>query len=328
MRCLGVSLAVVTCLLVGSAPALAQGKQKQADALFEEGRKLLADAGNDKDKVRVACAKFDEAIKLDPEAPGTMLNLGLCNEKLEKFKTALYWFRKAQARASETNLPDYEKAAKDHTVDLASKVATIKIAFNTSPPSDVKVKIDGEEVAPADYLHAEVDPGSHTLTAGGTGVKIVTQEFTVAGRGGETITIDFVQGDNTVIVDRGKSRRMIAIYVAIGGGALMLTSGGISLYAMGKYNECVGEQKMIDPDKIAPGGTCPFRTDAEATDYANRYQKLAQNVGTGFFIAGAVVIGVAAYLYFTAPAKERVDRTVFVPTISPEQVGFAVTRSF
>lgn len=324
MRCLGV-LVVVACY-AGS--ALAQGKQKQADALFEEGRKLLAAAGDDREKVKVACAKFDEAIKLDPEAPGTMLNLGLCNEKLEKYKTALYWFRKAQARAAETNLPDYETAAKQHTVDLASKVATIKIAFSTPPPPDTRVKIDGEEVAPADYLHAEVDAGHHTIVAGATGKKIWQQEFDVTGRGGQTITVELVEGENAVIVDRGKSRRMLAIYVAIGGGALLLTSGIISYYALTKYDQCVVlENKTIDTDAIM-NGTCPAMNPSEATDYANSYQRLAQNVGTGFFIAGTVTIGVAAYLYFTAPAKERVDRTVLVPSVGPEHAGFVVSGRF
>src|SRR5688572_11134782 len=178
MRRLGVPL-VVVCVWFGS--AIAQNKNQRADELFEEGRKLLAAAGDDKAKVAEACAKFDEAIKLDPEAPGTMLNLGLCNEKLDKYKTALYWFRKAQARASETNLPDFEKAAKDHTADLATKVATIKITFTTPPPDGTRVKIDGEEVAPADYLRAEVDAGPHTLVAGAPGKKIVNMEFTVEG---------------------------------------------------------------------------------------------------------------------------------------------------
>jgi hypothetical protein len=50
--------------------------------------------------------------------------------------------------------------------------------------------------------------------------------------------------------------------------------------------------------------------------------------GTSLFVAGAVTVGVAAVLYLTAPDKERVDRTVFVPAIGPDQVGFAITRGF
>src|SRR6478736_4072635 len=112
-----VSLVALMWLSGGSAsaqPIAAPGSQQEkADALFEEGRKLLGE--ND---ATGACEKFNQAIQLDPTAAGTMLNLGLCNQNLGKFKTALYWFRKAQARATETNLPDHEKAARLHTTEL------------------------------------------------------------------------------------------------------------------------------------------------------------------------------------------------------------------
>jgi hypothetical protein len=325
MRLIGVSLAIASWVLLGTALADdTPGKQKRADELFEQGRKLLAEAGTDKEKVAEACTKFDEAIKLDPEAPGTMLNLGLCNEKLEKYKTALYWFRRAQARASETKLPDYEAAAKEHTVDLAGKVATIKITFPTPPPAETKVKIDGMEISPADYLHAEVDPGPHTLVAGAPGKRIYTQEFTVEGRGGQTLEITFVEGDNTVVIDRGATRRKIAIFAAIGGGVLMLSAGGVALYAKSKYDLCTTKGKLDDP--LTPD--CPETDPVAATAYGNKYVKMSRRVGTSLFAAGGVAIAVAAVLYFTAPAKERIDRTVFVPTVSPDQVGFALSRSF
>jgi hypothetical protein len=326
MRSRGLSLAVVMFALVGTASADDKtGKQKQADELFEEGRKLLNGPTPDP---QGACDKFNEAIKLDPEAPGTMLNLGLCNEKLDKYKTALYWFRKAQARAAETNLPDYETAAKQHTVDLAGKVATIKIAFTGTAPEGTKVKIDNQEVAQADYLSAEVDPGPHTLVAGAPGYKIYTQEFNVEGRGGTTLTIDLVQGDNSVVVDPGAGRRKAAIITASAGSALLVGSLVVSLYARSRYRRCAdnGNLKPLT-GADARADSCPV-DDIEATNYANDYQKMAQIWGTSLFVAGAVTVGVAAFLYFTAPEKERVDRTVFVPAIGPDQVGFAISRGF
>jgi hypothetical protein len=326
MRCRGLSLVVVMFALVGSASAEDKtGKQKQADELFEEGRKLL-NAGDQ--NAEAACAKFDEAIKLDPEAPGTMLNLGLCNEKLNKYKTALYWFRKAQARAAETNLPDYETAAKQHTVDLAGKVATIKIAFTGTAPAGTKVRLDNQEVAPADYLSAEIDQGPHTLVAGAPGYKIYTHEFTVEGRGGETITIELVQGDNSVVVDPGAGRRKAAIITASVGGALLIGSLGVSLFAQSRYHRCA-DNGTLKPTSGADArsASCPD-DDVEATKYANKYQRMAQIWGTSLFVAGTVTVGVAAFLYFTAPDKERLDRTVFIPSIGPDQVGFALSRGF
>ena len=340
MRRLGVSLAVVSWVLVGLAAADDKsGKQKRADELFEQGRKALNEAGEDKTKIAAACEKFDEAIKLDPEAPGTMLNLGLCNEKLDKYKTALYWFRKAQARASETNLPDYEQAAKTHTVDLASKVATVKIAFAAgAAPDGTKVKIDNEVIAPADYLHAEVDPGHHTIVAGAPGRKNFTQEFDITGRGGDTITVDLVEGSSAVVVDRGAGRRKAAIFIAAGGVLMWGAAAGISVWAKGNYDNYAADGKpntgpvtstgLIKED---PGGYCGTDKDCtlqEATKGANHYQNIARWVATPIFVGGALAIGGAIILYVTAPEKERIDQTVFTPIVTPTDVGFALTRSF
>lgn len=344
MRTSGVSLVVLVSALAGTAlaqPAAGDktGKQKRADELFEEGRKLLSEGDQN---AAAACAKFDEAIKLDPEAPGTMLNLGLCNEKLSKYHTALVWFRKAQNRASETNLPEYENAAKQHTVDLAGKVATIKIGFATSAPDGTKVRIDNQEIAPSDYLAAEVDPGDHTLVAGAPGYKIFTQQFTVVGRGGQTINVDLVQGDNSVVVDPGAGRRKAAIITAIGGGGLLVGSLIVSLYAKSQYKKCADNgslktRSVMDGTMtiIEPVASCPVQGDLSNPDvynrdkdHANNYQRMALYWGTGLFIAGAAAISVGAILYFTAPDKERVDRTVFVPSVGPDQIGFAATGSF
>ena len=220
--------------MLGTAAADNPDGKQQADKLFEEGRNLAAS-----DQNAAACEKFTAAIKLDPEAPGTMLNLGLCNEKLNKFKTALYWFRRAQARAAEIGgLDDYETAAKEHTFLLKrDKVATIKIAFSTPAPEGTRVKIDGDDVAPTDFLAAEVDPGEHTLVAGAPGKVNVVQKFNVEGRGGQTLTIEFVDGDNFTVVDRGAGRRKVAIITAAGGGALMLGALFLSLYASREYFE-------------------------------------------------------------------------------------------
>jgi hypothetical protein len=330
MRGLGVSLAIAVLLATSSARAQEVGDRRQrADALFEQGRKLLTEAGDDKTKLAAACEKFDEAIQLDPIAPGTMLNLGLCNEKLEKYKTALYWFRKAQARAAETNLPDYERAAKEHTVALASKVATIRISFMSTPPAGTRVRIDGDEIAPADYLRAEVDPGTHTLVARAPGHKVYTEEFTVAGRGGQAIIVQLEKGDSAVLVDRGAGRRKGAVILAAGGGVLWATSVGMSFWAKGRYDQYAKDGMPItghtDGGKFCSPTGC---TPEEAAKAANHYQTIARWVATPIFVGGALAIGGAIVLYVTAPDKERVDQTVFTPIVAPDQLGVALTRGF
>lgn len=319
------SVVVVGCL---AATAYADQPKSDADRLFEEGRTLLADHPDQ------ACDKFNQAIKLDPDAPGVLLNLGLCNEKLGKFKTALYWFRKAQARSTETNLPEYAKAASDHTTKLTTQVARVNIQFTEPPSTDTKVKIDGELISADDYTHAEVDPGHHSLDAGAAGKKIVHQEFDVKptpeGQQGETITlppIALVTGENTVIVDRGKFRRKMAWGLAIGGGVLMAASGVLAWHEKNAY--C--EQFMINPDtkeSYCDGAPEHLVSAAGARQKANDAYNVTAYGATPMFIVGAAAVGVGIALYFTAPAKERIDRTVMVPVVAPDQVGWAVSGSF
>ena len=56
-----------------------------------------------------------------------MLNLGLCYERLERYATSLFWFRKAQVAAAEAHLPAYEDEAKRHTLALSTKVSILKV---------------------------------------------------------------------------------------------------------------------------------------------------------------------------------------------------------
>src|SRR5262245_40088011 len=90
----------VVIAVVSLAAAAHADDHVKATELFEAGRQLMANhdpAG--------ACVKFAESIRIEPLAAGTMLNLGLCHQLLGRYKTALYWFRKAQIRASETDPP-------------------------------------------------------------------------------------------------------------------------------------------------------------------------------------------------------------------------------
>ncbi len=322
---------VMSVVVLGCIATAAHADQPKSDAdrLFEEGRKLLADHPDQ------ACDKFNEAIKLDPDAPGVLLNLGLCNEKLGKYKTALYWFRKAQARSTESNLPEYAKAAADHTTNLTKEVARVNIQFTEPPSTDTKVKIDGEVIAADDYTHAEVDPGHHSLDAGAPGKRIVHQEFdvkpTAQGQQGETINlpaIALVAGENTVIVDRGAGRRKLAWGLAIGGGVLMAASGGLAAYEAHEYSNYASNGTLLPMCSPTVTSSCIKVDSATARSKANSAYNITAYGATPMFVVGVAAVGVGIALYFTAPAKERIDRTVMVPVVSPDQVGWAVSGRF
>ncbi|MEO6775478.1 MAG: hypothetical protein ABI467_21125 [Kofleriaceae bacterium] len=311
-----VSVAIATSLIALASAQADPATQDRADALFAEGRKLI-----ETHEDAAACAKFGAAIKLDPDAAGTMLNLGLCNQNLEKYRHALYWFRKAQARAHETNLPEYEAAAGERTKALAALVAIIQIELSATTPPDARVTIDGEPIAPADYLHVEIDRGHHTLEARAPDHLPARQEFEVEGKGGNTITVDLVAGDEMVVVDRGAGRREVAIVTASVGGALMVTSGIITLVARGRYTT------ILHDHDLQAGAPCPSGSELYCK-MANDQQRLASHWGTPLFIGGIAMVGIATYVYLSAPGPERVTRTAWVPMVSPESFGLAAVGRF
>src|SRR4051812_5694810 len=66
-----------------------------ADALFEQGKRLLASGETD-----TACAALAESQRLAPR-PGTLLNLALCHEAQGRTATAAGEFRRAESFARE-----------------------------------------------------------------------------------------------------------------------------------------------------------------------------------------------------------------------------------
>lgn len=281
------------------ATAAAETPQEKADRLFAEGRKALTD-----EQPKKACELFEEAIKLDVTATGTMLNLGLCYEKLQKYASSLYWFRKAQAAAFENKLTDYENAAKEHTQLNAPKVSTFSITIAGAP--EAEVRIDGKKVEPTDYGRVEVDSGAHEIVSRTAGKKKVTQLVAVGEAESKPVVVEFKEDAVPVYVDRGAGRRKGAIIVGAVGLATLV---GVTIY--GFYEKSIYE----DPDST--------REEYTAARDNLRY------IGTSVFAVGLGAVAAGTILYFTARGQEQVsDGTAFAPMLSPDQLGFAVSGSF
>jgi len=284
---------VAVCTVFGAARA--DTPQQQADKLFTEGRELVT-----KGDAKGACEKFEAAIKLDATATGTMLNLGLCYEKLGKWATSLFWFRKAQSAAYEGKQAEYEAAAKDHTKDIATKVPTLTIEVNGAP--DAEIRIDGKRVDATEYGRVEVDPGSHEIVGRAPGKKKVIQTIEVKDEEkNKPVTIAMTEAAVPVYVDRGKGRRRAAIVL----GAAGVAAWGFDLW-YGFYEKSNYEDKGQD-----------------------RAKDRLRYVGTSVFVVGTGAVAAAIFLYMTAPGNEKIsDGTAFAPVITNDQLGLAVSGSF
>jgi tetratricopeptide (TPR) repeat protein len=305
---------VVVAALAACAIAQADSAEDQAELLFEEGRVLL-----DQGQAARACVKFEAAIRLDPSGGGIMLNLGMCNEKLGKLKSALYWFRKAQQRATETNppMPAHERVAKEHALALVGKVATVTIVFASEAQNDATVKIDGAPVSPDDYSHVEVDPGDHVLTADAPGLE-ARQSFKSESSGAQTLTITLAPTKAAIAKPAAtapEQHSRVALWLAIGGTASLALAGGLTYYEHGVYTRCTTDGAL---DTAKTGCTHPTDAYAAAVE-ANDAHHVARVYGTGLFAAGGVALAVAGYLYLS-----HREHATIAPAIARDHVGIAL----
>ena len=114
---------------------------------------------------------------------------------------------------------------------------------------------------------------------------------------------------NCQVVDRGKPQRHLALWVAAGGGGLLATSFALSLY----------EKKQWDAQQPAAQ-----MGDMRAIDASNRAHDITKVYGTGLFALGTIGLGVATFLYLTAPDRE----VVIAPTVAPGQGGLSLAGRF
>jgi hypothetical protein len=119
------------------------------------------------------------------------------------------------------------------------------------------------------------------------------------------------------IRDPGRSQRrnakiLAAIGVGLGGSAF-----AVSAYERLQWNDAI--ERYEDPRTEDP---------ERAREDANHAVAVARYVGTGLFAAGTISVGIATYLYLTAPDRELVLKTAVVPNAGRDYAGVLLVRAF
>lgn len=156
-------------LLALSASHRARGQQGEpsrdgaaALALFDEGRKLLADGD-----VAGACVKFQESHRMNP-LPGTLLNLANCHEKLGKLSTAWGEYREALTLARVDNRADRIQFAEVRLAAIEPRLPmlVIQLGPELAGIEGLQVLRDGVVLGTASMgVRLPVDPGAHVVEA-------------------------------------------------------------------------------------------------------------------------------------------------------------------
>jgi len=319
---------------LGTLPAAADESatdKAAADALFNEGRKLLK-----KKNYEEACPKFAESYKLS-ERLGTLLNLATCHE--EQGKTASAWaeFNEAEAFAKREKDTKRQKYARKHADELEKRLARLSFTFPAGMDS-ATLRLDGTEVgAGARGTAIPIDPGTHQIEVSAPGKKTWSTTLDIADEAKTTpVAVPELEAEavaepeTTEPTPEPKQEPKPAAKKESGSSTLGWVALGVGVVGVGvgSYFGLTTFSKKKEADDHcgdAIGQSDANRCDQQGLDLRDE-AKSAATLSTIGFAVGA--IGVGAGIYFLATSgsgKEKSARSGLwvAPAVGPK--GGAVT---
>jgi hypothetical protein len=294
---------------VARAQSPAGSEKVAAEALFEDGRRLVAEG-----KFAEACPKFRASQKLDPSA-ATLLNLASCLEKEGRIATAWAAYREAASAADAAGRRDYVATAQRHADALAPRLARLTLTVD-QPLDGLEIKRDGAVVDRAEWgVAIPVDTGSHTIEVSAPGHKGWSTTVTVDQEGAQAMVpvpaLEALPPEAPVTAasapaapppvvasappqsDRGSggAARPVGV-IAAGVGVLGLGIATVlALEAKSKYDDSLKNCESANPNLCNPVGLSQ--------------RDSARSAGTGATVAlglGAAAFAGGLVLWLTAPA--------------------------
>jgi hypothetical protein len=301
--------ALALAALAGRARADEAADKAAAEALFDEGRKLMGEGKFDE-----ACPKLEASQRLDPGV-GTLLNLADCLEKRGKTASAWAQFREASAAAHKTGSLDREEIARARARELEAKLAYLTI--ETWKGQRVQVTRDGSAVDEAVLGSAiPVDPGEHLISASATGKRSWSTTVTVGEASRVSVAVPILPDEA-----QGPAAASSATAAAVpatgadsggGSGSSSLRIAAVAVGAVGVIGVGFGIGFGVDAmskwsDAKAHCNPYPY-CGAEGQRLGDR-AKSSATISTIAFAIGAAGIAGGLVLWLNAPSKHSETQT-------------------
>jgi hypothetical protein len=318
MHATGVAIAVLAATRI----VLAQ-PTSVAQALFDEGRRLLAD-GN----VAAACAKFAESQRIEP-AGGTLMNLAACHAREGKTATAWTEFNDALTQAKRDGRDDRVDEAKRQLAQLEPHLARLTVSVDAAVAAGLTVRLDGTALGPASWGTAiPVDPGDHAVDANAPGRVPWSTHAHVAPESSVHVEVPALAQVQVqpAVPRRGpetppqapvqSSRVPVATWI--------LAGVGIAGIGVGSYFGVVAWNKKHDsnPQCSATGCSSAGASLLHQADTA----AWGSNIGFG---VGVVALAAATYLFLATPSGPSHARTLRVgPWMATQSMGLGAAGAW
>jgi len=303
----------VALTLSGSAQADSAG----ADALFEQGKRLMAE-----ESYAEACKKFEASYNLD-KTLGTLLNLANCNETLGLVATSWAQWGEAVERANKLGdaRADYAQERRDELRDRLPHLTIVVV----NPVPALEVRRGDSVLAEGTFgVSLPVDPGQQVIQVL-RGEQVLKQDVvTLAEKERAEVRLDLAAIDKAVPPEApppappsvvtvapaitpppsGDTQRTVGFVIGGVGVASLVAAGVFGVVALTKKGSadepdaCVGEEEKF----CTPAGL-------DDVSSAKTFANLTQWVGIG----GMVVTIVGATLVLTAPSGSELDQRAEAP---------------
>lgn len=287
------SVLLVAFLIAWAHAARAQASDPAAgEALFREGR-AAAEKGN----YELACQKFHESHRLDP-APGTVLNIADCEEKLGHIATA--WTLYQEVTQKLPSRDERHAIAQARVTALEPRVPKLAIRLAAGAPSDSVVRRDGVELKSASLdTPLPVDPGKHEIVVEAPG-RAKSSVVIQIGEG-ETKRVSVSPGAVTPQSDKpgGKTG------TSSGSKTTGYVLGGIGIVGIG-VGTVTGLMVLSKKSTVDDNCNAQKVCNQAGKDAADSGKTLGTISGASF-ILGAVALGAGAYLVLSSKEKQPTE---------------------
>lgn len=295
---------MIAAIVAASVDARAQDNSAAVEALFTEGKRLVAEG-----KVAEACPKFLASYNLEPRL-GTLLNLADCYEKNGQLASA--WARFVEARTLAQRAGQQERAdyASEHAMAVEPKLSRLVVAVAKPAPGEI-VKRDGAVVEAGVFgVAVPIDPGKHLIEASAPGKRTWNGSIDVGGNADrKTIEVPVLEdapktetavgpsADPAAGSEKsGPSTRTLVGLAVVGAGVVAIGVGGVfGVVALGKNSDSEAHcgQNGAGPNDCYSEGI-QLREDAVS----------AGNLSTVFIAVGSALVVGGLVLWLTAPSAK------------------------
>ncbi len=327
------------CLLLQAASAGAQTDKAAAEALFDQGVRLMKqNSFND------ACPKLEESERIDP-AVGTLLYLGECYERVGKTASAWATFREASSLAANSNQADRARVASTRAQELETKLSRLSVELmpDVARIPGVVVKRGGRRLEPSLYgTPLPVDPGEYRIEVSAPGYETWSTPIKVeAGGASASVRVPgLVKGPDVSPVQAPVEQKPASLSAGPGatqpsaapvkrslttGQTLGLVVGGVGVVGLGlgSYFGVRAITKNSDAEDFCQDDNRCTQTGMDLTDKAKQ-DATASNIA---FAAGGALLALGGVLFLSTGPSDS-DRVALVPLLGPGTAAASISGRF